>query len=114
MVPPPERWPRKFLPAEHGGDFGDGFFFHCAGGAAAVERVIVGIDEHRERVGEARDRMRGLQHLAGVERVEIGVVVVEAVGGGVEDFREAVGAGSFWIERRADWRSRRRVFWRRR
>ena len=33
------------------GDFGDGFFFESAGGAAAVERVIVGIDEHGERVG---------------------------------------------------------------
>ena len=48
----------KFSPAEHGGDFGDGFFFHGGSGASAVERVIVGIDEHRQRVGQPRDRVR--------------------------------------------------------
>ncbi len=62
--------------------------------------MIVGIDEHRERVGEARDGMRGLEHLAGVKRVEVGVVVLEAGGGGVEDFSDSGGAGGLRFERR--------------
>ena len=67
------------LPAEHARDVRDGFLLHRGTRAAAVERVVVRVDPHRERVGEARDRMRRLQHLAGVLRVEVRVVVAHAV-----------------------------------
>src|SRR5579863_2750340 len=89
----------EILPAEHGGDFGDRLFFERARGTTAVERVIVGIDEHRESIGEARDRMRRLKHLAGVERVEIGIVVLKAGGRFRKDFGYAGGTGSLGFER---------------
>src|SRR5258706_10884107 len=66
----------EISPAEHGGNLRDSFFFHCGGGAAAIEGVIVGIDPHGQRVGETSDWMRGLEHLAGIERIKVGVVVV--------------------------------------
>ena len=69
------------VPAEHRGDLGDGFLLHGGTGAAAVERVVVGVDPHRERVRGARDRVRRLQHLAGVERMEVGIVVAKTFGG---------------------------------
>src|SRR5580704_16728147 len=88
----------KILPVEHCGDFGDGLFFESAGGAAAIERVIVGIDEHRQRVGEARDGMRRLEHLAGVERVKVGVVVLEAGGEFVQYLARPRSTGNLRVE----------------
>src|SRR5205807_9341387 len=75
--------PEGIAPAEHRGDFGDGFFLHGGGGATTVERVIVGIDEYGQRIGGARERVRGLEHLSSIERMEIRIVIVEARGGGV-------------------------------
>ena len=43
--------------------------------AAAVEGMVVGIDCHGERVGGAGQRVRRLEHLPGIERMEVGVVV---------------------------------------
>ena len=77
------------LPAEHARDVGDRFLLHGRTRAAAVERVIVRVDPHRERIGEARDRMRRLQHLAGVLRVEVGVVVAHAI----RDFEQDLAQG---------------------
>ena len=65
-------------PVEHLREGGYGFDLHGGAGAAAVERVIVGIDRHGQRVGGAGDGVGRLQHLPGVERVGVGVVVVEA------------------------------------
>ena len=63
-------------------------------GAAAVAGVVVGVDGHGQRVGGARDGMRRLEHLPGVEGMEVGIVVAEAVGDGVEDLRH--GSGRQW------------------
>ena len=46
---------------------------------AAVERVVVGIEAHGQRVSGRCHRMRRLEHLAHVERMVIGEVVVEAI-----------------------------------
>ena len=72
-------------PVEHLRERGDGFDLHGGTGAAAVERVVVGVDRHGERVGRARDGVRRLQHLPGVERMGVGVVVVKTSGNFVED-----------------------------
>ena len=83
----------KVRPPEHRGDFGDRFFLHRGRGAPAVERVIVGIDPHRQGIGEPRHRMRRLEHLSGVQWMKIRIVVVKALGCGVQHFREALRAG---------------------
>ena len=59
-------------------------------GAASVEGVIVWIDGHGEGVGGAGYGVGGFEHLAGVEGVGVGVVVLEALGGLLED-----GGGGF-------------------
>jgi hypothetical protein len=74
-------------PTEHLREGGYGFDLHGRAGAAAVEGVVVGIDRHCERIGGAGDGVGRLQHLAGVERVGVGVVVLEADGGLLEDVR---------------------------
>ena len=79
-MPPPQRWPRCSLPAEHRGDLRDGFFFEGGTGAAAVERVVIGIDPGGQGVGGAGDWVRRLEHLSGVERMEVWVVVLELGG----------------------------------
>ena len=66
--------------AEHAGEVGDGFNFHGGAGAASVKGVVVGVDPGGEGVGGAGDGVRGLEHLAGVEGMEVGVVVGEASG----------------------------------
>ncbi len=70
--------------AEHPGDFGHRLLFHARTGATAVERMVVGIHVHGERVGQPRHRVRRLEHLAEVERMLVGVVVLQSRRGGVE------------------------------
>ena len=77
-VPLEVRWPRILGPAEHGGDLADGLDLHLRAGPAAVAGVVVGIDGHGQRIGGARHRMRRLEHLPGIERMEVGVVVAPA------------------------------------
>ena len=74
----------KLPPTEHGCDLAHRFDFHGGAGAAAVERVVVGIDLHGQGVGSARHRMRWLEHLPGEERMEVGEVVAEAAGRGLK------------------------------
>src|SRR5713101_192488 len=57
----------EIVPAKHRGDLRDCFSLHCGSSAAAVQRVIVGIDPHGEGIGEASDGVRRLEHLPGVE-----------------------------------------------
>ena len=85
-------------PAEHLCERGDGFDLHGGAGAAAVEGVVVGIDRHGQRVGGAGDGVRRLEHLPGVERMGVGVVVVELDcyfiedgGGGFVQWRRGAG-----------------------
>ncbi|MNS63177.1 hypothetical protein D3C72_962650 [compost metagenome] len=77
------------LPAEHRGEIGDRFALEVGGGGAAVEGVVVGVDLHGHQVGDHGDRVRRLEHLAGVARVVEGVVVVEPVGEVGQDLRDA-------------------------
>ena len=49
-----------FRPAKHAGDGANRFYFHARAGAAAVERVVVGIDRHGESVGGASQGWGGL------------------------------------------------------
>ena len=49
----------------------------------AVERVVVGVDEHRRQVAGHGHRVRRLEHLPGVARVEEGVVVGHPLAEGV-------------------------------
>src|SRR6267154_5286525 len=79
----------EIVPAEHCGDFGDCFFFHRGSSAAAIERVIVGIDPHSEGVSETSDGVRRLEHLPSVEGMKIGIVVLQAFGGALQNFEEA-------------------------
>ena len=72
-------------PAEHPGQGGDGFEFHGGAGAAAVQRVVVGVDRHRHGIGCARNGMRRFKHLPGVERVVVGIVVLHPLGGFGQD-----------------------------
>src|ERR1017187_9018624 len=72
-------------PAEHVGDFGDGLNFHLRTGSAAIAGVIIGIDGHRQRVGRPRERMRGLEHLSGIERMEVRVVVAQTMSGFIQN-----------------------------
>ncbi len=42
--------------------------------------MVVGIEPHGERVCGARDGVRRLEHLSGIERMEVGIVVGEPLG----------------------------------
>src|SRR5271170_1443228 len=57
-----------------------GFDLHGGAGATAVESVIVRVDRHGKRISGASDGVRWLQHLASVEGVGVGEVVVQAFG----------------------------------
>ena len=83
--------------AEHLCERGYGFNLHSGTGATAVERVIVGVERHRQRVGGAGDGMRRLQHLTSVERMAVGVVVVEAGRYLVEDGRRCFAERRFGV-----------------
>ena len=76
------------LPAEHAGDLGDRLLLHLRALTPAVERVVVRVQPHRERVGQPRHGVRRLQHLARVERMEVRVVVLEARRGLLEHARD--------------------------
>ena len=84
-VPPLVRWPRCWGQAEHLCEGGDGFDLHGGAGAAAVESVVVGIDRHGQGIGGTRDGVRRLEHLAGVERMRVGIVVVQTSGDLLQD-----------------------------
>src|SRR5260370_24554825 len=63
-------------PVEHLCEYGYGFDLKRGAGAATVERVVVGVDRHGERVGGAGDGVRRFEHLPGGEGVGGGGVVV--------------------------------------
>jgi hypothetical protein len=74
--------------AEHGGQRGDRLLLHLAGRGAAVQRVVIRVDEHRGQVAGHGSRVRGLEHLAGVGRVEERVVAAQPPGEFGEDAGE--------------------------
>ena len=65
----------EFRPAKHGRELRDGLFFHGRRGASAIERMIVGIDGHRQGIRKLSYGVRRLQHLAGVQGMKIGIIV---------------------------------------
>ena len=73
------RWPRNSVQPKIAGDLADRLNLHLRAGPAAVARVVVGVDRHGQRIGRPRQRMRRLEHLPGIERMEIGVVVAQPV-----------------------------------
>ena len=74
--------------AEHRRHPGDDLLLHLRGGRAAVERMVVRVDEHCGRIAEDGRRMRRLEHLADISRVAERIVVPEplsqAIKGGAE------------------------------
>ncbi len=72
---------------EHGGQRSDRLLFHLAGRGTAVQRVVVRVDQHRGEIAGHRSRVRGLEHLAGVGRVEERIVAVQPPG----EFGEGAG-----------------------
>jgi hypothetical protein len=70
--------------AEHRGDRRDRLVLHAGRRRAAIEGVVVGVEQHRGGVGGPRQRMGRLEHLADVVGVAIGVGVGEALDERVE------------------------------
>ncbi len=68
--------PEMRLPTDHPCESGDGLLLHPGGGTPAVQRVVVRVDPESERVGKPRDRVRRLEHLPRVKRMEVGEVVL--------------------------------------
>ena len=65
---------------EHPGQLGGDLAFHRGGRRAAVQGMVVGVDQHRGEVAGHRGRVRGLEHLPGVARVEERVIVRQPAG----------------------------------
>lgn len=61
--------------AEHRGQLRHHLLLHPGGGGPPVERVVVGVDQHRAQVADDRRRVRRLEHLPDVAGVEERVVV---------------------------------------
>ena len=74
--------------AEHGSQSGNRLLLHLAGRRAAIQRVVVRVDEHRGEIPRHGSRVRGLEHLAGVGRVEERVVAAQPPGEFGEDAGE--------------------------
>jgi hypothetical protein len=64
---------------EHRGQPGHDLFFHAGGGRAAVQRVVVGVDQHGADVADDRCRVRWLEHLPDVAGVEERIVLPQAL-----------------------------------
>ncbi len=64
---------------EHGGQVSDHLLLERRRGGAAVEGVVVGVDQHRAEVADDRGGVGRLEHLADVAGVEERVVVPQPV-----------------------------------
>src|SRR6185312_1194582 len=78
------------VPPKHLRDLRNRFDLHRGAGTAAVERMVVGIDRHRQCIRRARDGMRRLQHLARIQRMAVGIVIAQARRRFLQDRRRAV------------------------
>ncbi len=76
--------------AEHIGQLRHGLLLHPRGGRPAVQRVVVGVDQHRREVADDGRRMRRLEHLPGIGRVEERVVLAQPLGEDAEGSGELV------------------------
>ena len=77
---------------EHDAQLVDDLHLQPAGPRPAVERVVVGIDEHRRQVAGHGHGVGRLEHLARVARVKEGVVVGHPLAEGVPRGGQAVGS----------------------
>ncbi len=57
----------------------NGLNLHLRAGPASVPRMVVRIHRHGQRIGRPRHWMRRLEHLSGIEGMEIRVVVAQPV-----------------------------------
>src|SRR5882724_4321943 len=69
--------PQKFLPSKHCGNFRNRLLLQFRRRASAIQRVIVWIDVHGQRICQPRHGMRWFQHLSCIERMKIGIVVLQ-------------------------------------
>src|SRR5467141_899186 len=77
---------QKILPTEHAGDLCDCLFFHRRGGPPTIQRVIVRIDPHGQRIRQPGHWVRRLQHLSRVQWMKIGIVILQSLGRRVKHF----------------------------
>jgi hypothetical protein len=82
------------VPADHPGELRNSLLLHGRARPPAVQGMVVRVDEERQAIGQPRHGVRGLQHLPGVERMKVGVVVPEALGRGLERGGQARGTAS--------------------
>ena len=73
--PPSAQVSQVCVPAKHPRDSGHRLFLHRRAGSTAIQRVIVGVEPQRQRVGQPGDRMGRFEHLPHVQRVMVRVVV---------------------------------------
>jgi hypothetical protein len=66
------------FPSHHPGELGDRLFLHRRARPPSIECVVVGIDMECEFVRKTCNGMRRLQHLAGIQWMEVRVVVLES------------------------------------
>jgi hypothetical protein len=66
------RWQMK-----HCRQLGDEFLFHDARGLSPIERMVVGIVQHRSEVANDRRRMRWLQHLPDIARMKERIIPLQ-------------------------------------
>ena len=91
-MPPPHKWPRNSFQPNIAAISATASFSIARGCAPAVKRVIVGIDPHRQRIGQPRHRMRRLKHLSRIQGMKVRIVVVQPLSGcskSLGDAREA-------------------------
>ena len=69
--------PEVLAEAEHPGQLTDNLLLHGGRRGPAVERVVVRVDQHGGEIASHRGRMRRLEHLPCVGRVEERVVVLQ-------------------------------------
>src|SRR6185437_16633796 len=72
-------------PSEHLRQCRNGLDLHRRTGAPPIESMIVGIDRHCQRISSTRDRMWRLQHLPGIERMAVRIVILHLHRHFVED-----------------------------
>ena len=87
---------QMFSPGEHGGDLGNRLDLHLRAGAATVSGMVVRVDLHGQGVGGSRQRMRRLEHLPGVKRMKVGVVISQPMGHNREDLRDPICIHFIW------------------
>src|SRR3990172_10738994 len=69
------------LPSDHSEELRDSLFLHRRACPPSIQRMVVRIDPHGKCIREAGCGVGRLQHLAGIERMEVGEIVPETLCG---------------------------------